>query len=48
MRIRLARKFAAFLNGLDLSRINVGDIVVLPERDAWMLILEGWAERVDA
>ena len=48
MRIRLTRKFATFLNGLDLSRINVGDIVFLPERDAVMLIREGWAERVEA
>ena len=48
MRIRLTRKFAAFLNGLDLSRLNVGDVVVLPERDAVMLIREGWAERVEA
>ena len=48
VRIRLTRKFAAFLNGLDLSRINVGDIVFLPERDAVMLIREGWAERVEA
>ena len=48
MRIRLTRKFAPFLNGLDLSRINVGDIVFLPERDAVMLIREGWAERVEA
>jgi hypothetical protein len=48
VRIRLTRKFAAFLNGLDLSRLNVGDVVVLPERDAVMLIREGWAERVEA
>ena len=48
VRIRLTRKFAACLNGLDLSRINVGDIVLLAERDAVMLIREGWAERVDA
>ena len=47
VRIRLTRKLAAFLNGLDLSRINVGDIVFLPERDAVMLIREGWAERVE-
>jgi hypothetical protein len=48
VRIRLTRKFAPIINGLDLSRINVGDIVVLPERDAVMLIREGWAEQVDA
>lgn len=35
------------LNGLDLSGMKVGDIVFLPERDAVMLIREGWAEAVD-
>jgi hypothetical protein len=48
VRIRLTRKFALCLNGLDLSGIKVGDIVFLPELDAVMLIREGWAERVDA
>jgi len=46
--IRLTRKFALCLNGLDLSGIKVGDIVSLPERDALMLILEGWAEPAEA
>ena len=48
MRIRLTRKLAIRLNGLDLSGIKVGDIVFLPEPDATMLIREGWAEPVDA
>jgi len=44
--IRLTRKFALRLNGLDLSGIKVGDIVFLQEPDAVMLIREGWAEAV--
>jgi hypothetical protein len=35
------------LNGIDLSAIEVGDVVEMPERDAAMLIREGWAERVE-
>jgi hypothetical protein len=48
LRIRLTRKLALRLNGLDLSGINVGDVVFLPEPDAAMLLREGWAERVDS
>jgi hypothetical protein len=47
LRIRLTRKFAIRLNGVDLSAIKVGDVVDLPAHDAAMLILEGWAERVE-
>jgi hypothetical protein len=36
------------LNGLDLSAVKVGDVFFLPARDALMLILEGWAEPVEA
>ncbi len=42
--IRLVRKFAASLNGFDLSQINIGDVLELPEPTATMLIAEGWAE----
>jgi len=44
--IRLTRKLAALLNGLDLSRVEVGDVIFLPEPHAIMLIREGWAEPV--
>jgi hypothetical protein len=47
MRIRLIRKPALRLNGIDVSDVRVGDIVDLPERDARLLRLDGWAERVD-
>ena len=47
LRIRLTRKFAVCLNGLDLSRVEVGDVLVLSLEDASMLIREGWAERID-
>ncbi|HET9469116.1 MAG TPA: hypothetical protein VFO48_11915 [Vicinamibacterales bacterium] len=46
MRVRLTRKFADYLNGVDLSRVRVGDVLELSERDASMLIREGWAEEV--
>jgi hypothetical protein len=43
MRIRLTRRLAACLNGVDLSRSQVGDILTLSERDAEMMLAEGWA-----
>lgn len=48
LRIRLTRKLATNLNGLDLSHVSVGDVIYLPLREATMLIREGWAERADA
>jgi len=44
MRVKLVRKFANVLNGVDLSTINVGDLMDLMPYQAQMLILEGWAE----
>jgi hypothetical protein len=44
MRIRLIRKPALRLNGVDVSEVSVGDIVDLPERSARLLLVEGWAE----
>jgi hypothetical protein len=46
-RVRLTRKLAPALNGLDLSSLTVGEVVELSERDARMLIAEGWAEPAD-
>jgi hypothetical protein len=46
MRIRLTRKLAAVLNGIDVSTLQVGDTLDLPDRAAEMMIAERWAERV--
>ena len=45
-RIRLIKKLAPLLNGIDLSKYDVGDILQMPEATAAMLIREGWAELV--
>lgn len=47
VRIRIIRKFAKVLNGVDLSRWNVGDVVDASDWDANVLIAEEWAEPVD-
>jgi hypothetical protein len=45
MWIRLTRKLADFLDGIDVSDRRVGDVFNLPTFDAHLLIAEGWAER---
>ena len=47
MRIRLVRKFANAINGIDLATVRVGDIVDLKIHQAVMLIREGWAEPLE-
>lgn len=47
-RVRLIRKLAPVLNGIDLSKFNVGDVIAIPEAIAMMLIREGWAEHLPA
>ena len=42
--VRLTKKLAALLNGVDVSALKVGDILELPDSAARMLVLEGWAE----
>ena len=44
VRVRLIRKLAACLNGLDVSALRVGDIIELPNSAATMMIAKGWAE----
>ena len=44
MSVRLTRKYAEAIDGVDLSRADVGDQLSLSPRDAEMLIAEGWAE----
>jgi|KBSSwiStaDraftv2_1062776.scaffolds.fasta_scaffold2221469_2 hypothetical protein len=43
MRIRLTKKLAQTLNGVDLSRLHVGDTIDMNESDAELLLMEGWA-----
>jgi hypothetical protein len=44
MRIKLVRKFANVINGIDLTNVRVGDVLDLTVRDACVLIAEYWAE----
>jgi hypothetical protein len=41
--VRLTRKYAQKIDGVDLSRNQVGDLLNLSAEDARMLIAEGWA-----
>lgn len=41
--VRLTRKFAEAIDGIDLSRNQVGDRLRVSHREARMLIAEGWA-----
>lgn len=43
MKIRLIKKFAQFVNGIDLSAVNEGEVLELSNREATLLVLEGWA-----
>ena len=47
MRIKLVRKYANSLNGIDLTSVAVGDIVELQPYHAVLLIREGWAEPLE-
>lgn len=43
MRVRITRKFSNVINGVDLSRAQVGDVITVPAPQGRMLIAEGWA-----
>jgi hypothetical protein len=43
VRVRLTRKLAEMIDGIDLSECRVGDVLDLPYRDAILLVEEGWA-----
>jgi hypothetical protein len=47
MKIRLIRKLADYLDGIDLSHRDSGDVVDLPSRQADLLIAEGWAQAIE-
>jgi hypothetical protein len=46
MLIRLITKLAKTLDGIDVSQYEEGSVIALTERDARLLIAEGWAEPV--
>jgi AraC-like DNA-binding protein len=46
-RVRLTRKLANVLDGVELSQFTVGDQLDLSPHDAWLLIAEGWAAACD-
>jgi hypothetical protein len=43
--VRLVRKYAEMIDGVNLENAAVGDRLELSPRDADVLIAEGWAER---
>jgi len=43
MEVRLMKKLAKQLDGIDVSARQEGDLLDLPPRDAQILIDEGWA-----
>ena len=45
MNLILTRKLADFLDGVDVSRLEVGDAMELPTHEADLLIAEGWVVR---
>jgi hypothetical protein len=48
LRVRLIKKFAQVLNGVDLDKLRVGECVELPTQIARMLLAEGWAVLIDS
>ena len=43
VRVRLTRKLADVLDGIDLANSHVGDVLLLARADARLLMAEGWA-----
>jgi hypothetical protein len=43
MRIRLIRRLAEQLDGIDVSAVREGDVIDLPRPQAALLVAEGWA-----
>jgi RNA-binding protein YlmH len=46
IRVRLTRKLAAKMQGVDVSKRKVGDVIELPDEQATLMVQAGWAERV--
>jgi hypothetical protein len=47
MKVRLTRKLAEQLDGIDVSALNEGDVFDLPRAQAQLLIAEHWAMPID-
>jgi hypothetical protein len=45
--VRLTRKLAERIDGVDLSESHVGDTLYLSPHDAELLVAEGWGERLE-
>ena len=43
MKVRLTRKLAECVDGVDLSSYREGDVLALSSREAELLVAEGWA-----
>jgi len=48
VRVRLVRKLAERIDGVDLSRRSVGQVIRLPADQARLLIAEQWAESLNS
>ena len=46
MLVRLTKKLALAVDGVDLRHCDEGNVIDLPERDAELLIAERWAVQV--
>ena len=46
MKVTLTRKLARVLNGIDLTACHEGEVIEIRDRDARLLIAEGWAALV--
>ena len=44
LRVKLLKKFAEQIDGIDLTAHRVGDFLILAPGNAALLIAEGWAE----
>jgi hypothetical protein len=47
MKVRLTKKFAEMLDGIDLSARHVGEVFDLPASEARLIVAEQWAQLVD-
>ena len=43
MKVRLTRKLAQILNGVDVTRVHEGELLELSPRDAGLLLAAEWA-----